>query len=70
MCLKSRKHMANNITLGVVRLYVATAHINAVTMGPYILFPIIQRFRKPPYAVLPDGEEEFSDDEGEGWKDR
>lgn len=67
MCPKERKHMANNITLGVVRLYVATAHINAVNMGPYTLLPIIQRFRKPSDEVLPDGEE-FSDDEGEEWK--
>lgn len=69
MCIKHRKHVADNITLGMARLFVQTAHGNMIFMGQGTLLPISQAFRNPPDVVLPDGqEEEFSDDEGEEWK--
>ena len=54
----------------MVRLFVATAHANIVLMGQIVTPPIKHTFRTPSGTVLPDGEEGFSDDEGEEWKDR
>jgi hypothetical protein len=51
----------------LVRVFVTMAHANTIIMGRSTFPPIM---RKPSDAVLPDGEEEFSDDEGEEWKDR
>lgn len=70
MCIKSRKHMADNITLGMVRVFVRTAHNNLVLIGQPLEPPIRHAFLKPCDTVLPDGDEEFSDDDGEAWKDR
>ena len=53
----------------LVRLFVATAHENMILMGRSLAPPIRHDFRNPCDTVLPDGEEEFSDDnEGEEWR--
>jgi len=64
MWLKSRKHMADNITLGMVRLFVPTAHANVILMGHTLELPIRHDFSSQLETTLPD------ENEGEGWKDR
>jgi len=70
MWIKWRKHMADNITLGMDRLFVGTCFGQIVIIGGDGMNPIKFPYMSRHNPVLPDGEEEFSDDEGEEWKDR
>lgn len=65
MLLKSRKHMADNITLDMDRLFVETCFWNIIIIGGDGMNPIKFPYVRRRDQVLSDGEEEFSDDE---WK--
>lgn len=60
--LKKRTQMADNITLGLDRLFVRTANDNMVLIGHTLTPPIIRDFSDQRETTLSD------DDEGEEWK--
>ena len=60
--------MADNITLGVDRLLVGTCFGQIVIIGGDGMNPIKFPYTNQSNPVLSDGEEGFSDDEGEAWK--
>jgi len=62
MWIKWRKHMADNITLGVDRLLVGTAHGNIVFIGHTPVAPIRHDLSDQRETTLSD------DTEGEEWR--
>lgn len=69
MLLKSRKHMTDNITLGMDRLLVETCFGNILIIGGDGMNPIKFPYVRQRDQVLSDCDGgEFSDEEGEEWK--